>query len=170
MKRLIPIMLLPKVALNKLHQLPSKPGVYYAKSWFGFGPLLYIGKSNNMRNRWSPSSWGEHHKYRDLLKFRYVRIFYHVLTNDSEAIHQETSEIRRYVRTNHRLPMLNRKLENSTVLRHSIKDWGVDSLVLGIFGFILYLININLLLIGFIAFLTITILMDVANARKRKRN
>ena len=44
---------LPSVTLNSIRDLPTETGVYFAISQ---DAILYIGKSENLRDRWSDHS------------------------------------------------------------------------------------------------------------------
>jgi hypothetical protein len=101
--RMIKHLLLPSVALHRRHQLPKRPGVYYAISLLQPFTPLYIGMSGNLNARWNSAQ--PHHKYYELRHKPFVRLWFKTTKTRIQAERLESYEIRRYK------PPLNRRDE-----------------------------------------------------------
>jgi excinuclease UvrABC nuclease subunit len=106
--RIIPIFLLPSVALRDRDKLPKSPGVYYACQWWKpWAKPLYIGKAeSSLFQRWNGTQYGSHHKLGELLSFYGVRLHYHTTPNGFQARRLEAKEIKALK------PRLNRRTES----------------------------------------------------------
>lgn len=65
----IPIRSLP---LHRCNELPKKPGIYFALDSAGY--CRYIGKAENLRNRWR-----NHHMHDRLSRLGHVRLHYRTM-------------------------------------------------------------------------------------------
>lgn len=72
----------PSVPLDNVKNLPSAAGIYFAVK---DGEVLYVGQSENMRERWS-----KHHKYSDLKRIGCVRI--HFALSDGRPLVEQENE------------------------------------------------------------------------------
>ena len=123
-----PPFLRPSVSLKNKHDLPAKPGVYYAIQWWKPFSTLYIGESGDINARWNSRNYGPHHKLFELSEYFGVRLHYRVTANKSAAQRLEAIEMRRYS------PILNRKLEPLRKDRlRDVLDYCSDSLIIGVF-------------------------------------
>lgn len=115
------------VSLKNKHDLPAKPGVYYAIQWWKPFSTLYIGESGDINARWNSRNYGPHHKLFELSSRFGVRLHYRLTANKSAAVRQEAIDQRRYS------PTLNRKLEPLRKdTRRDVLDFCVDSLLIGV--------------------------------------
>ncbi len=116
---IISVHLLPSVALKHKNKLPHITGVYYCTSGMR---VLYVGKAKDINLRWNSRQYGEHHKLKELLRYKNVRIHW-----KQEPFwrydHTEAVEIDRLK------PVLNRKREKRSTLL-SIVDWFADVFVI----------------------------------------
>lgn len=127
-----PIALRPGVFLCDRQNLPRSPGVYYAIQWWRPWRPLYIGMSGNIHKRWNAEGDRRHHKLSELSRFRGMRLHYKLTRSRDDAVDLESEEIDRY------RPPLNRKREPRRFrLFREIRDWFIDSLILGSIGFVI---------------------------------
>lgn len=130
-----PIATLPGVFLCDRQNLPRSPGVYYVFQWFRPWRILYVGMSGSLHKRWNADGDRRHHKLSELSRFKGVRLHYRVTQTRDDAEYLESEEIDRLN------PLLNRKRESRRFrIFREIKDYCVDSLILGSIGFVLLLI------------------------------
>ena len=73
MLKLLLIKRYKSVALEDKSLLPHLPGIYYAICG---NRILYIGQATNLHLRWNSKRFGDHHRLKDLQKFRNVRLYY----------------------------------------------------------------------------------------------
>lgn len=81
------IFLLPSKPIGKLHELPTKPGVYYVTA---FWVLFYVGQATNLRKRWAGKKHQRYNQFGILAPFG--RIHYKTLPAHKLNIY-EKSEI-----------------------------------------------------------------------------
>lgn len=126
-----PIALRPGVFLCDRQNLPRAPGVYYAIQWFRPRRPLYIGMSGNLHKRWNAQGDRQHHKLLALSRYPGMRLHYKITRTRDEALDLEAVEIDRF-----NPPLNNRKETRRFNLIREVKDWAIDSLVLGTIGFV----------------------------------
>jgi excinuclease UvrABC nuclease subunit len=126
-------LLMPHVSLKNLKTLPSEPGVYYAVKG---RKILYIGKAQNLKQRWCTTGQRKHHQLEKLRSIGGVRLHYRVRRSDIAAKRREARDIKRY------LPPLNDRIEKPPF---SPIDWLLEKLsdlsVAVLLGAILYTLS-----------------------------
>lgn len=75
----IRLMLWPSVSLGNRGRLPSEPGLYAVVS---LGRVLYIGKSINIRTRWTAKGAKQHHRLPQAEDLVFPRLKYLVLAEE----------------------------------------------------------------------------------------
>lgn len=64
---------MPTIPLKERSRLPRKPGIYWVMSG---GQVIYVGKANNLRDRWSGT---KHEQYYPAMRHRNPRIKYRLV-------------------------------------------------------------------------------------------
>ena len=90
---MIPPFFRRSVSLKNRINLPTNPGVYYLIQWFRPRKILYIGKADNLRSRWSGK--GHHHLERAMKKPG-IRIHYRTTWTKGQARELEAIEQQKY--------------------------------------------------------------------------
>lgn len=69
-------------SIRKRKNLPKKSGIYAIRSWGPLGPIVYLGRSNNIYQRWNASGEREHHRLRLALLLPFGTLSFIVLKNE----------------------------------------------------------------------------------------
>lgn len=100
--RLLRVSFYPSVALSEAKLLPTEPGVYYLRQFLW---IKYIGKAQNLRQRWR-----SHHHMQRLQQMSWLRLHYRTLPLEQISL-VEAVEISRFK------PSLNQVQPNIARLR-----------------------------------------------------